>query len=298
LFAAVFTWPLLLVGGTVSVYRFGMAVPDWPTTFQTNMFLYKFWNASWAVFDEHIHRLYASAVGFACIVLWVWFARFEHRKWLKQLGALALVAVIAQGVLGGLRVTRNSTALAFVHGCTAQAFFGLMVALCVWTGKDWNTKPVPVDDSAKLRRRADWTLGLIVGQIVAGAYIRHFGTTEAVVIHALLGLAVWGHAGAVALRVFANRSQLPALWPAARAMAITACLQIALGIVVWWVLRPFDGIARAVTAGQALIRVGHQGLGALLLASSVVLSLRAHRALRVPSASALRSPKLGMEGLA
>ena len=111
LVAAVLTWPLLLVGGTVSVYRFGMAVPDWPTTFQSNMFLYKFWNASWAVFDEHIHRLYASGVGFACIVLAGWFLIFEKRAWLKRMGVLALVAVIAQGVLGGLRVTHNSTTL-------------------------------------------------------------------------------------------------------------------------------------------------------------------------------------------
>ena len=40
LFAAVFTWPLLLAGGAVSVYRVGMAVPDWPTTFGANMFLF------------------------------------------------------------------------------------------------------------------------------------------------------------------------------------------------------------------------------------------------------------------
>ena len=46
-------------------------------------------------------------------------------------GRLALAAVIGQGILGGMRVTQVSTFLAAVHGCTGQAFFGLMVALCV-----------------------------------------------------------------------------------------------------------------------------------------------------------------------
>ena len=40
-FAAVFTWPLIFVGGLVTTYRVGMAVPDWPTTFGMNMFLYR-----------------------------------------------------------------------------------------------------------------------------------------------------------------------------------------------------------------------------------------------------------------
>ncbi len=60
-----FTWPLIFVGGSVTTYRVGMAVPDWPTTFGMNMFLYDFWNAAWGVFVEHSHRLYGAAVGLA-----------------------------------------------------------------------------------------------------------------------------------------------------------------------------------------------------------------------------------------
>src|SRR4051794_3028182 len=154
LFAAVFTLPLLFVGGSVTTYRVGMAVPDWPTTFGMNMFLYNFWNASWGVFIEHGHRLYGALVGLACVVLAIWFAVAERRAWLKALGAFALAAVIGQGVLGGLRVRMNSTELAFVHGCTAQAFFGLMVALCVFTGRDWSGPVAARPDVAHLRRRS------------------------------------------------------------------------------------------------------------------------------------------------
>src|SRR3954466_14581961 len=111
-FAAVFTLPLLFVGGSVTTYRVGMAVPDWPTTFGINMFLYDFWNAPFGVRVEHSHRLYGAAVGLSTLVLAGWFLAAERRRSMKWLGVLAVLAVIGQGVLGGTRVTRNSTLLA------------------------------------------------------------------------------------------------------------------------------------------------------------------------------------------
>ncbi len=288
LFAALLTWPLLLVGGSVTVFRVGMAVPDWPTTFGMNMFLYKFWNASWGVFIEHGHRLYGAGVGLACIILAVWFALRERRWWLKALGGFALLAVIGQGVLGGLRVRYNSTDLALVHGCTAQAFFALMVALCVFTGRDWSHPGRQVVDPVHLRRRASVTLGLIYAQIVLGALLRHYGA--ALVWHAVMATAVWGHAVWLFRRVERHRTLLPELLPSARMMALAVTLQIALGVAAWWMLRPFDGIAREVTTAQALIRIGHQGVGALLLASSVVLTLRTFRHLRSPEQTPRTAP--------
>src|SRR5437764_9249676 len=86
LLGTAFTWPLIFVGGLVTTYRVGMAVPDWPTTFGINMFLYRFWEDAWGVFIEHGHRLYGAAVGAATIVLAVWFLASERRSWLKALG--------------------------------------------------------------------------------------------------------------------------------------------------------------------------------------------------------------------
>src|SRR5436190_24041102 len=106
--AAVLTWPLLFLGGLVTTLRVGMAVPDWLTTFGVNMFLYNFLNDSIGVQLEHSHRLYASAVGVACIVLAGTLLWADPRRWVKALGVLALAGVIAQGVLGGTRVTQNS----------------------------------------------------------------------------------------------------------------------------------------------------------------------------------------------
>ncbi len=61
--AAVFTLPLLYVGGSVTTYRVGLAVPDWPETFGINMFLFNMWEHPFGVRVEHSHRLYGAAVG-------------------------------------------------------------------------------------------------------------------------------------------------------------------------------------------------------------------------------------------
>ncbi|SIO21891.1 cytochrome c oxidase assembly protein subunit 15 [Singulisphaera sp. GP187] len=296
--AAVFTWPLIFVGGSVTTYRVGMAVPDWPTTFGINMFLYDFWNAPFGVRVEHTHRLYGAAVGFTTLILAIWFLAAEPRRSMKWLGVLALVTVIGQGVLGGTRVTQNSTVLAAVHGVTAQAFFALMVSLCVLTGRDWITSTTPTVDSSHLRRRSAVTLFLVAAQIAVGAWLRHFPwmASASLLTHALLGFAVWGHAAMLAWRVERNRGALPELVPSARAMALVVMLQVVLGVASWWMLRPFDGIPRTVTILQAMVRTGHQANGALLLATSVVLTFRAYRHLtpahKAPGWSSQSAPGL------
>ncbi|WP_406693754.1 COX15/CtaA family protein [Singulisphaera sp. Ch08] len=296
--AACFTWPLIFVGGSVTTYRVGMAVPDWPTTFGINMFLYDFWNAPFGVRVEHTHRLYGAAVGLSTLILAVWFLAADQRRLMKWLGVLALVTVIGQGVLGGTRVTQNSTVLAAVHGVTGQAFFALMVSLCVLTGRDWIMTAPARADTSHLRRRSAVTLFLVAVQIAVGAWLRHFPwmASTSLIAHALLALAVWGHAAMLALRVERSRGEIPELVPSSRAMALAVMLQVVLGVASWWMLRPFDGIPRTVTIIQAMVRTGHQANGALLLAASVVLTFRAFRHLapahKTPSWSSQSAPGL------
>src|SRR5258707_6167447 len=127
LFAAAVCWPLLLSGGQVTTYRVGMAVPDWPTTFGINMFLYNMFEAAFGPFLEHSHRLYGAAVRVCTILLMLDFLIFHRRRSVKVLGVLALAFVGLQGWLGGLRVDHNSTQLAMIHGCIGQAIFCLVV---------------------------------------------------------------------------------------------------------------------------------------------------------------------------
>jgi heme a synthase len=284
--AAAFTLPLLYVGGSVTTYRVGMAVPDWPTTFQENMFLYDFWNAPFGVRLEHSHRLYGAAVGLFTIMLAGGLLVYEPRRWLKGLGMLALVAVIGQGVLGGLRVTRVSTLLAAVHGSMGQTFFGLLVALCVFTGRNWNSASGQVVDPDRLRDRSALALSLVYAQILAGGWLRHFATPSSLWSHSVLAVAVLGCAVWLMWTVHAHRSQAPWLVGPSRLLAAAVIAQVILGIGSLVLLWPLDGTARPVPTLQAVIRTGHQTNAAILFAAAIVLTLRSYRHLAGPADAA------------
>ena len=284
-FAAVFTLPLLFVGGSVTTYRVGMAVPDWPTTFGMNMFLYNFWNAPFGVQVEHTHRLYGAAVGVAMIALCVWFFLHETRGWMKAFGLAALTIVIVQGLLGGFRVKRNSTALAALHGCLGQVFFAMTVALATFTGRDWLSDARPTPDVKKVRGLAVVTLALTAAQIGLGALVRHFSGSHAAITHGVFGVAILGIAAHLFVRIKKNPEPKPSLKSAARITEVLAGLQILLGIVSFVMLWPFDGMPRPVGFYQAVTRTLHQTNGAVLLAASLVTALRAYRHLGPASAS-------------
>src|SRR5258707_1612530 len=104
-FTAFATLLLICSGGMVTSKGVGLAVPDWPTTFGYNMFLFPASKWIGGIFFEHTHRLIASTVGFLTIILAVWLWFLDPRRWVRILGIAAVGAVILQGVLGGLRVT-------------------------------------------------------------------------------------------------------------------------------------------------------------------------------------------------
>ena len=115
----------------------GLAVPDWPTTFGYNMFLFPVSKWVGGIFFEHTHRLIASTVGFMTIILAIWIWRADNRRWLRVLGFAALGAVIIQGVLGGLRVTLLKDEIGIFHACLAQAFLGMLVVITLATSQLW-----------------------------------------------------------------------------------------------------------------------------------------------------------------
>src|SRR6476660_1125677 len=139
-------WPhrlalLLFFGGLVTSKGAGLALPDWPTTFGYNMFLYPWSKMVGNIFYEHSHRLVAAAVGLLTIALALAFWLQERRHWLRRLGVAALLLVILQGVIGGLRVVLLEHTLAIVHAAFAQAFFALTVSLAIFPSPDWNSEP-------------------------------------------------------------------------------------------------------------------------------------------------------------
>ncbi len=147
--AAVGTLALLAVGGLVTSRDAGLAVVDWPNSYGYNMFLYPLSKMTGDIFFEHAHRLFGSLVGLTTLVLFLRLAVTERRVGVRGVAAAALVLVVVQGVLGGLRVTghfttstspdvvRPNLGLAVVHGVVGQLFFALMASLAVFTSPAW-----------------------------------------------------------------------------------------------------------------------------------------------------------------
>ena len=274
------TFPLLFIGGLVTSKGVGLAVSDWPTTFGYNMFLYPWSKMIGGIFYEHSHRLVASFVGVLTIILALTFWLRAERAWLRWLGVAALALVIGQGVLGGLRVVLLENTLAIVHAATAQVFFALTIALAIFTSASWMDTSGPViRDSGRLRRLCAITTGLIYLQIVFGAVLRHTG--ERLDAHLVFAALVAIHVILVAVRVTRHHADLAQLRRPALTLCVLLLAQFALGgasyltkVAGLWIIS-FDAIV--------LLTTTHLAVGALMLAASVALTLRAYRLSLAPA---------------
>ena len=260
------TFPLIWLGGLVTSYDAGMAVPDWPTTYGYNLFLYP-WQTwlygPWDLFIEHGHRLLATLVGLLTIALAVSLWRGDQRAWMRRLGLVAIVGVIAQGVLGGLRVRLDERLLAQIHGCLGPAFFALSAALAVCTSRRWHASfarhGAPADDvvrcgagvppakggrdartTKRVGRLAIVTTALVYAQLLLGSQLRHVSpladTTAfraAVLLHLSLAAVLSLHVLLLLIRTGARRTAEAWLaWPA-RGLAALVVAQLGLGCAAW-----------------------------------------------------------------
>ncbi len=269
------TFPLLFIGGLVTSKGAGLAVPDWPTTFGYNMFLYPWSKMVGNIFYEHSHRLVASAVGLLTVALTLAFWLQERRPWLRRLGVAALLLVILQGVIGGLRVVLLEHTLAIVHAAFAQAFFALTVSLAIFTSAEWTGEPkdkLGIDDG-RLRRLCAATTGLIYLQAIFGAVVRHTG--ERVDAHLFFAVVVTIHVIFILLRVMRFHRNLPTLtWPAFLLGALLL-LQLTLGVGSYF--GKFTSMLRLANGTLVILATTHLVVGALMLATSLLLTLRVYR---------------------
>jgi len=181
LLTTVLTFVLLCSGGLVTSKGVGMSVPDWPTTYGYNMFLFPLSRWVGGVFYEHTHRLLASGIGLLTVILSVMTFFLEKRRWVRRLALVLLIGVILQGVLGGLRVTLYKDELGIFHAIVAQTFFALLLVFSTATSRSFvEGKWSGEAPAAKLR----W-LGL------AGVVLTYFQLIIAATMrHAHLGLAI------------------------------------------------------------------------------------------------------------
>jgi cytochrome c oxidase assembly protein subunit 15 len=173
-FTVAATLLLICSGGMVTSKNAGLAVPDWPTTFGYNMFLFPASKWVGGILFEHTHRLIASTVGLLTLILAGWLWRTESRRWVRWLGLTAVGAVILQGVLGGIRVTLLKDEIGIFHACLAQAFLGLLVVIALVTSRTWlQTNSLTSAGTRKLRVLALAATAIIYVQLALGATMRH-----------------------------------------------------------------------------------------------------------------------------
>jgi heme a synthase len=178
IFVAVGVLVLICSGGLVTSHGAGMAVPDWPNSFGYNMFLFPISRWVGGVFFEHTHRLIASGVGLLTVALGVLTLIIEDRVWVKWLAGSAVLSVVIQGILGGLRVTEHSAILGLFHGCLAQAFFALVATIALATSRFWR-RIEPMGNQRALRVLRFWTVvvtAMLFVQLALGASMRHSHT--------------------------------------------------------------------------------------------------------------------------
>lgn len=282
------TLGLIFAGGLVTSTGSGLAVPDWPLSYGQLMP-----PMVGGVAFEHGHRMAAATVGLLMLVLAVWIFRREKRRWVGLLAALALLAVVLQGALGGLTVLLLlPPAVSVAHACLAQAFFCLTVTLAVVTGPAWMQ-----GDAGSWRAPSPGLLRMVIAlpaavyiQLILGAVMRHthaglaipdfplsYGrivpplTTFPVIIHfahrawaLVVAVSAIGCAARVLLEMRQTSGERLLVRPALTAAGLVLA-QILLGGAVIWTTR------------AVLPTTLHVATGAAILASALILALRCHR---------------------
>ena len=299
LFAALGSaWVFVLVtlGAFTTSIGAGMAFPDWPLS---NGSLNPLgWLDNLSMFAEHSHRLSAGVMTTVTIILAVWLWQREERAWLRKLAIFAVVLVVVQAVVGGLRVlldhfhvemvnTSVGRLFAMLHACLAQFFVCTLIAIAVACSRGWIAGGSKVGDG--VRRAGVVCCVLLFLQLAIAAVVRHsfaglaiptfpFSTPDGgllpaawdfrVAIHfahramaAIIGVAVlW-----FATRLWSDKQASLALRTGASALVSLVALQILLGAQIIWTQR------------TASMTTGHVLCGAATLATTFWLTWLAHR---------------------
>jgi cytochrome c oxidase assembly protein subunit 15 len=289
---ACLTVVLLAAGALVTSNEAGDSVPDWPLSF-----------GRWLVSKDHFvanvryeysHRFIAGVVAAATflLVVWVWFV--ERRGWLRKLALIAFAGVVSQAVIGGVRVyfPEYKPLIAVPHALVAQSFFGVVVAIAVFTSRNWLAQRDARLDRGKpsVRTLSAVTVAALLIQLVLGAGFRHqaFGIAPHIVgAVAVAGLIIW-----TSIVVLRHHSEDEYLTRPARFAVALLFVQLGLGVAAYF--------ARVASAGdpQPLepmisLTVAHLVVGAATLATVLVLTLRCYRVLAAEGEQVIGNRTLG-----
>src|SRR5690349_12613438 len=282
IFVACATFFLIIAGVLVTSNDAGLATPDWPLS-NGQVFPQMVGNLFW----EHGHRMVATTVGILTIVLLFYILRKEKRSWVRKLGIFALLAVIAQGLLGGLTVKLMlPLAVSAAHATLAQLFFCTTVSLAVFTSRSWiEARPIEEEKGMlPLRYLCTAALVTIFLQLIIGATLRHSATwdrqlpTELVLTHIGGALAVTIALGSATLAVLRRHKDEKFLTRPATIALILLVVQLFLGLAAYMTRLASPNDPQPLNP-MISITVAHVACGALVFATTIVLTLRTYKVL-------------------
>ena len=167
------TFFLIFVGALVKSTESGLSVPDWPTTFGENMFLFPLSSMVGGIFYEHSHRLIASLVGLCILINTILIQFSNHIKYIKILSIVTLISVIIQGILGGLTVLFFLPAwISISHATLGQTTFCLTIVLAIITSPKW-LKFTFSKGKSFINLISVYTTIAVWLQLIIGAIVRH-----------------------------------------------------------------------------------------------------------------------------
>jgi len=302
------TFFLIIAGALVTSHDAGLATSDWPLS-NGQFFPRMVGNLFW----EHGHRMVATTVGFltVCFTVYLYWEqicnwlyrrglirtatayRGEPRRWVRRLGAIALGTVIAQGLLGGLTVKLNlPLVVSAAHATLAQLFFCTTVSLAVFTSRSWlkNHPTMEEQGSLAVRYVCVAAAATIFLQLIIGATLRHSATwdqplpTDLLLTHIGGAIAVTLLLGTAAVLILLRYGSETFLTRPAKIALSLLAVQLFLGVAAYItrVASPNDPQPLNPMVG---ITVAHVACGALVFATTIVLTLRTFKVLRASAAS-------------
>jgi cytochrome c oxidase assembly protein subunit 15 len=282
-FTAGCTFLLLVAGALVTSNDAGLSVPDWPLSYGSLTP-----PMVGGIFYEHGHRMIAAFVGTLSVILAAWLQRVETRAWVRWLGIAAVGAVIAQGILGGITVLFFLPApISAAHATLAQIFFCTIVSIALFTSAWWERQRAATIDHGEPRVHAiaAATVALTLVQLVLGAAFRHKGF--GIIPHLIGAVVVTGMIFWLAGVLRRRFGGIPVLRGSARALHALIGLQLLLGGAAWW-SRVYARQFPQPIPVMVTLTVLHTVSGALLLATTVLVTLACYRLVASPGTLAVR----------
>ena len=282
------TFFLIIAGALVTSHDAGLATPDWPLS-NGQFFPKMVGNLFW----EHGHRMVATTVGMLTIGLMIYILAKESRTWVRKLGVFALLAVIAQGLLGGLTVKLMlPLAVSTAHATLAQLFFCTTVSLAVFTSRSWMSATPIAEEKGSLPLRYLCTAALVTIflQLIIGATLRHSATwdqhlpTELILAHVGGAFAVTLTLGSTGISVLRRHKGTTFLTRPATVALTLLVVQLFLGLASYLVRAASPNDPQPLNPMIA-ITVAHVACGALVFVTTIVLTLRTYRVLPASDAS-------------